>query len=106
MQEPTWAIVELMGHVRMGGRVSEEERFGTKMGRIDIPRGEGFYTQYFGGQSVYRITIVEEAAARGVAAAMSLEPVHTWEMPKTLAIGSSHRDTDHDHDDDETPFGE
>lgn len=28
----TWAIVELMGHVKLAGRLTEEERFGTKMG--------------------------------------------------------------------------
>lgn len=32
-----WGIVELMGHVRLAGRVSEVERFGAKLGRIDIP---------------------------------------------------------------------
>lgn len=31
-----WAIVELMGHVRLAGYVTEEERFGAKLGRIDI----------------------------------------------------------------------
>lgn len=34
----TWGILELMGHVRMAGRITEEERFGAKMGRIDVPR--------------------------------------------------------------------
>ena len=32
-----WAIVELMGHVRLGGLLSEVEQFGVKMGRLDIP---------------------------------------------------------------------
>lgn len=36
----SWAVVELMGHVRMAGRVTEEEHFGGKMGRIDIPKEE------------------------------------------------------------------
>ena len=35
---PKWAIVELMGHLRLAGLLSEEEHFGAKMGRIDIPR--------------------------------------------------------------------
>jgi hypothetical protein len=35
----SWAIVELMGHVRLAGRLTEEERFGAKMGRLDIPKG-------------------------------------------------------------------
>ncbi len=36
-----WAIVELMGHVKLAGKLTEEEKFGTKMGRLDIPAGEG-----------------------------------------------------------------
>lgn len=28
----SWAIVELMGHVRIAGRITEEERFGAKLG--------------------------------------------------------------------------
>lgn len=35
----SWAILELMGHVRMAGRVTEENRFGTVVGRIDVPTG-------------------------------------------------------------------
>src|SRR5579884_3045855 len=50
----SWAVVELMGHVRLAGRVTEEAMLGTALGRIDIPTGEGpedFVTQYFGGSS-------------------------------------------------------
>lgn len=80
-----WAIVELMGHVRVAGRVSEEERFGVKIGRIDIPQADGsFVTQHFGGGSVYRITYVGEAEARAVALANRPQPVHSWEMPRAL----------------------
>ena len=32
-----WAIVEIFGHRRHAGRTREEERFGAKMLRIDIP---------------------------------------------------------------------
>lgn len=38
-QPDAWAIVELMGHVRIAGRLTEEEKFGSKMGRLDIPSG-------------------------------------------------------------------
>lgn len=41
----SWAIVELMGHVRLAGRLTEEERFGSKMGRLDIPTGEKHCTE-------------------------------------------------------------
>jgi hypothetical protein len=77
----SWAVLELMGHVRMAGRVTEEERFGAKMGRIDLPKEGGFTTVYFGGGSVYRMTPTTEEIARAVAAGSQPEPVHRWDLP-------------------------
>lgn len=76
-----WAILELMGHVKLAGLVSEEERFGAKLGRIDIPNGDGFTTQYFGASSVYRLTPTTEEIARAVALRNQPQPVHRWELP-------------------------
>lgn len=79
----SWAVVELLGHVRTAGRVTEEERFGVKMGRCDVPRADGgFTTFYFGGGSVYRMTPCTEDAAKAVAIGNQPEPVHRWELPK------------------------
>lgn len=83
-----WAVIELMGHVRIAGLVTEEERFGAKLGRIDIPQGDGFVTQYFNGSSIYRLTPVTEEIARAVAACNQPKPVHRWELRKPeLAAG-------------------
>lgn len=104
--EPTkleaWAIVELMGHVKMAGRVTEEERFGAKMGRIDIPMQDGgFTTQYFGGGSVYRMTPTSEEVARAVAGRNQPAPIYAWEMPKQLpASAAPEHSQDEDEDDD------
>lgn len=76
-----WAILELMGHVRLAGRVTEEEHFGAKLGRIDIPNGDGFTTQYFSGGSIYRLTPATEEIARRVAQSNQPQPVHRWELP-------------------------
>jgi hypothetical protein len=108
MSEPfeSWAIVELMGHVRMAGKVSQVEMLGAVLGRIDIPQGDGFVTQFFGGGSVYRLTPCGEAEARAVAAANTPQPVHHWEMAKLP--GAPARDQDDEWDDDdadhEPPF--
>jgi len=109
-----WGVVELMGHVRLAGKVTEEEKFGTKMGRIDIPQGDGFITQYFGGHSVYRITFVTEEVARHVCKSTSAAPVSVWDFPKQLAesrheaevVRSGEFDVDHDddRDDDDSPI--
>lgn len=86
MEGETWAVVELMGHVRLGGRVTEEEKFGGKLGRIDIPTADGgFVTQYFGASSVYRLTIVAEDVAREVAKLSNPAPVQPWQFPKQIA---------------------
>lgn len=84
MDGEQWAVVELMGHVRIAGRLSEVEMYGGKLGRIDIPdAGGGFFTtQFFGASSVYRITLVEEAAARAVAYHNQPKPVYQWELPQ------------------------
>lgn len=135
-----WAIVELMGHVRIAGKLSEEERFGVKMGRLDIPDSrpceacagtgqssfmdaapcaacggrkakEFFVTQYFGGASVYRITLVSEQVARHVASQNKPAPVSAWDFPKQLphmpitedrvmSCGHTPEDCDCDSDDD------
>jgi hypothetical protein len=37
----SYAIVELMGHARMIGRLTEVERFGAKLGKLDVIDAEG-----------------------------------------------------------------
>lgn len=78
-----WAVVELMGHVRLAGHVTEQELFGAKLGRIEIPQKDGsFVSQLFGGASVYRITPVTEAVARQVALNTTYMPVSVWDFPR------------------------
>lgn len=106
MSEPfeQWAILELMGHVKLAGRVTEEEHFGAKLGRIDIPNGEGFTTQYFSGGSIYRLTPTTEEIARGVAQRNQPEPVHRWELPAPAAYavpGQPEEEFEYGRDDDD-----
>ena len=86
-----WAIVELMGHVKIAGYLTEEERFGAKMGRLEIPRADppGYTTQFFGGSSVYRITPTTEGIARKIAIGYQPAPVHLWELSVRKALPSS-----------------
>lgn len=60
------AIVEIFGHRRHAGRTREEERFGAKMLRIDIPvKGDpatsGWQTHYYGGSSIFSFALSDEA---------------------------------------------
>jgi hypothetical protein len=87
-----WAILELVGHVRMAGYVTEEELFGGKVGRIDIPADEQEHaiTQYFGGHTLYRLTPVSEAVARTFAKRNRPTPVYVYE----LQLPAPHDDTE------------
>lgn len=78
--EYEWAIVEIMGHRKHAGRVREEERFGAKMLRVDVPtvvidpahtlgdleNGKPLYsvekwtTHWYGGSSIFSFTLTDE----------------------------------------------
>lgn len=72
-----WGRVEIFGHRSHIGRLSEVERFGTKMLRIDAPTTdpEVFETFYYGGGSVFSIAPMTEEAARAWAARYAPRPV-------------------------------
>lgn len=63
-----WAVVDLMGHVTVAGKVTKPGEYGG-LWQIDIPDDATFTyrTEFFGSQSVYRIRIVSEQIARGYA---------------------------------------
>ena len=80
-----WMIVEIMGHRKHAGRVREEERFGVKMLRIDVPlKGDpaanGWETQYYGAASILSITMTDEASA--MEANRPWEPPSRYRLPK------------------------
>jgi hypothetical protein len=78
-----WAILELMGHRKLAGLVSEESRFGTVMCRIDVPGPDGkSVTQ------CYAVTPVTEQVARAFAAKSSPAPVQRWELQLPEKTGS------------------
>lgn len=74
--EYEWAIVEIMGHRKHAGRVREEERFGAKMLRVDVPTitiappaedggqpvvtVEKWTTHWYGGSSIFSFTLTDE----------------------------------------------
>lgn len=74
-----YAIVALMGHRQVAGRVSEEMFAGAPMCRVDIPLADGtFSTRLFGGSAIYEVTFVAEGVARAVAGRDPAHPVSVW----------------------------
>lgn len=64
------ALVELFGHQRIAGKVSEQVIAGTGFIRVDVPATsqKAAYTRFYNPSAVYGITPVDEAAALLLAA--------------------------------------
>lgn len=99
-----WAILEVMGHRRLAGFVSEVEMYGVKMCRIDVP-SEPPATQFYGGGAIYCMTATTEEMARAVAKTMNVAPVQRWEMPQLTAPAPSRTDdTAQEEDAEQVPW--
>lgn len=104
-----WAVLEVMGKTRLGGRVREEHVFGVPMIRIDIPDGQGGFvmSRYFHPQALFSVTPVGEKEATAVAMRSTPPPVYRWEMPEQKQLGNGqvadaeYPDPDDDSEDDD-----
>lgn len=92
-QQPTayegWAVLEVMGHRRLAGYVTEVTQFGARMIRIDVPAEDDGQpvTQFYGGPSIFCVSPVSEESARAVARYCHPAPVHQYELvPPTRAL--------------------
>src|SRR3954451_15011382 len=79
-----WAILELMGHRRLGGRLSEATIAGAAFVRIDVPHpndsSQVAATQFYSPTAVYAITPTTEEIACALAI-RAPQPVTRWELP-------------------------
>lgn len=99
--DPCWAILELMGHRRMAGKVSEQTIAGQGYIRIDVPEtaGQAGFTQFYGAGSLYCLTPTTEEIARAVAASSQVVPVSKYEL--ALPEPRQHIRDDYDMEDDD-----
>lgn len=88
-----WFILELMGHRRLAGYLTEQTIAGAGFLRIDVPgehEGDPVATQFYPPSSVYCMTPTTEAMARQVARSCRVRPVQQWELltapPQEAAI--------------------
>ena len=74
-----WSIVELLGHRRLGGYLTEVQLAGAGFLRLDIP-AEPPATQFISPGSVYAITPTTQEIATAVARRSNMAPVARWEL--------------------------
>lgn len=95
-----WAVVELFGHQRIAGKVTEQTIGGcsfvrvdvpaldtstvTRYGRVEtIPAAPGF-TKLYGNGAIYGMTFVTEDTAKAAAANMRVQPIDAYGIEEML----------------------
>lgn len=102
-----WGIVELMGHQRAAGRMSEQTVGGANLLRVDIPDGENFRTVFYGSSAIYAVHVTDETIARASAAAQGTRPTYAYEVSDSLRKLAAPRETaiyESQVEDDDQPY--
>jgi DNA polymerase-3 subunit epsilon len=79
-------VVELFGHSRISGKVTEQAIGGATFLRIEVPKTtkrEGF-TRFYGAGAIYSITPVDEKVAAAMAESLEVEPVSEWTLRQAM----------------------
>jgi hypothetical protein len=93
-----WGLLELFGHQRLAGRLSEQTIGGVHFLRIDVPEvGEQpGYSRFFTQGAIYGMTPTSEQVARGLADRLRARPVQAYELPQLQAPGARRATSDED----------
>ncbi len=84
-QADTWAVVEVMGHSRYAGRISQDQSLGFPMLRIDVPAVDGrpAFTTLRAPSSLFSVTPCTEAVALAAAREFRARPLNLLCLPDT-----------------------
>ena len=95
-----WAVVDVMGHQRYIGHVTEQVIAGKGFVRVDIPSvgDQPAFTKLIGTGSIYSISPVSEQVARAMCEQRRQTPIESYDLPR-LSAGTMHNvDNEADYD--------
>lgn len=77
-----WAIVEIFGHQRIAGIVTEHTIGGCSFVRVDVPAvaGKAAFTKLYGNGAIYAITFVDQDVALAAAENLREVPVNEYSL--------------------------
>lgn len=97
-----WGLLELFGHQRLAGRLSEQTIGGVHFIRVDVPEVKDYdgetiagYTRFFTQGAIYGMTPTDEQVARAMAMRLRARPVQTYELPQ---LGAPDRSVDEEEE--------
>ena len=107
-ESDVWAIVEIMGHSRFAGRVSECQAFGAPLIRVEVPEvdDQPAFEKHFGAAAIFAITPCDEAYARAAAQAFRSRPLALVELSAIVPRAALPRPSGIDQDDIDEIFGD
>lgn len=83
-----WAVLELFGHQRLAGMVTEVQIGGASFVRVDVPEDAKSkawkLTKMYNPSAIYSITPVTEETARMAAKSVSGEPMTKWDVAEMV----------------------
>lgn len=91
-----WCLIELFGHQKIVGKVTEATMAGGAFLRVDVPAFDGSpaFTRFYGPSAIYSISLVTEQIARDLMMSYRNEPVSRFELPRL----AEKFDTPEEHD--------
>lgn len=90
MQQPekfdVWALIELFGHSRIAGRVTERNLGGAAFLQVDVPEGKTNppFTRLLNPSAIYAINPLDEETARYYAERLNVAPINVWDVKKFM----------------------
>ncbi len=95
-----WAIIDLFGHQKIAGFITEAEIGGCSFVRVDVPEVEGSeaLTKFYGNGAIYSMTPVSEELVKVFVKRFKPAPLNVY-IPEILEIGQ--HEAEHDRPEDE-----
>ena len=77
-----WCVLDLFGHQRTAGHVTEATIGGCSFIRIEVPQSDGsFRTEFYGNGAIYSMRPIAEHLARAIAM-RSEAPISAWDIQR------------------------
>jgi hypothetical protein len=82
----TWAILELFGHQKLAGLVSEHVIAGAAFIRVDVPETptQPPFTRFLNASAIYAINPVDKDTAGVIADNLGKKPIDAWDIKKVV----------------------